>query len=86
MAQVEAEKNNQEAAYQAIFQLDVPNAKLWDTEHPNLYTCKAIFGEDEVTETFGIRELIWNCLLYTSYGNWKAVDIHSGFCRSCVGY
>ena len=57
---MEAEKNNQEAAYQAIFQLDVPNAKLWDTEHPNLYTCKAIFGEDEVTETFGIRELIWN--------------------------
>ncbi len=60
LAQVEAEKNNQEAAYQTIFQLDVPNAKLWDTEHPNLYTCKAIFGEDEVTETFGIRELIWN--------------------------
>ena len=60
LAQVEAEKNNQEAAYQAIFQLDVPNAKLWDTEHPNLYICKAIFGEDEVTETFGIRELIWN--------------------------
>ena len=46
--------------YQAVFLLDVPNAKLWDTEHPNLYTCKAIFGEDEVTETFGIRELIWN--------------------------
>ena len=60
LVQVEAEKNNQAAEYQAIFQLDVPNAKLWDTEHPNLYTCKAVFGEDEVTETFGIRELIWN--------------------------
>ena len=60
LVQVEAEKNNQAAEYQAIFQLDVPNAKLWDTEHPNLYTCKAIFGEDEVTEIFGIRELIWN--------------------------
>lgn len=46
--------------YQAVFQLDVPNAKLWDTEHPSLYTCKAVFGEDEVTETFGIRELVWN--------------------------
>lgn len=45
---------------QAVFQLDVPKAKLWDTEHPNLYTCKAVFGEDEVTETFGIRELVWN--------------------------
>lgn len=60
LVQVEAEKNNQVAEYQAIFQLDVPNAKLWDTEHPNLYTCKAVFGEDEVIETFGIRELIWN--------------------------
>ena len=46
--------------YQAVFLLDVPNAKLWDTEHPNLYTCKAVFGEDQVTETFGIRELVWN--------------------------
>ena len=46
--------------YQAVFLLDVPNAKLWDTEHPSLYTCKAVFGEDEVTETFGIRELVWN--------------------------
>ena len=53
-------ENGQIETYQAIFQLDVPNAKLWDTEYPNLYTCKAIFGEDEVTETFGIRELIWN--------------------------
>lgn len=53
-------ENGQIEAYQTIFQLDVPNAKLWDTEHPNLYTCKAVFGEDEVTETFGIRELIWN--------------------------
>ena len=60
LVQVEAEKNNQAAEYQAIFQLDVPNAKLWDTEHPNLYSCKAVFGEDEVIETFGIRELIWN--------------------------
>lgn len=46
--------------YQAVFLLDVPNEKLWDTEHPNLYTCKAVFGEDQVTETFGIRELVWN--------------------------
>ena len=53
-------ENGQTEAYQALFQLDIPNAKLWDTEHPNLYTCKAVFGEDEVTETFGIRELIWN--------------------------
>ena len=50
--------------YQAVFLLDVPNAKLWDTEHPNLYTCKAVFGEDQVTETsesvnwYGIRRWV----------------------------
>ena len=53
-------ENGQIAAYQTLFQMDIPDAKLWDTDHPNLYTCKAVFGEDEVIETFGIRELIWN--------------------------
>ena len=54
------QENGQIEAYQALFQLTIPDAKLWDTDHPNLYTCKAVFGEDEVIETFGIRELIWN--------------------------
>ena len=48
LAQVEAEKNNQAAATRPSSSWMLPNAKLWDTEHPNLYTCKAIFGEDEV--------------------------------------
>jgi beta-galactosidase len=45
---------------EAVFKLKVPNAKLWSCETPNLYTCKAVFGEDTVTETFGIRELKWD--------------------------
>jgi beta-galactosidase len=45
---------------EAVFKLEVPNAKLWSCETPNLYTCKAVFGEDTVTETFGIRELKWD--------------------------
>ena len=42
------------------FTITVPDAKLWDTEHPNLYTCRVTFGEDVVEETFGIRTLAWS--------------------------
>ena len=42
------------------FQIRVPDAKLWDTEHPNLYTARVSFGDDVVEETFGIRTLAWN--------------------------
>lgn len=44
----------------ATIQLEVPDAKLWSVEDPNLYVCKASFGTDEVEETFGIRKLKWN--------------------------
>ena len=39
---------------------DVPDAQLWDTEHPYLYTMRVSFGEDVVEESFGIRTLAWN--------------------------
>ena len=39
--------------------LTVPNAKLWDVENPNLYTCRVRFGSDEDLQTFGIRTLSW---------------------------
>ena len=42
------------------FTITLPDAKLWDTEHPNLYTARVTLGEDVVEETFGIRELKWN--------------------------
>ena len=45
--------------------ITIPDAKLWDAEHPNLYICKAILIEDGETldtdETvFGIRTLTWS--------------------------
>lgn len=45
--------------------LDIPNAKLWSDETPNLYLCRVTLKEngkavDEVNETFGIRMLSWN--------------------------
>lgn len=38
----------------------LPNAKLWDAEHPNLYTCRATVGEDIAQCRFGIRTLKWS--------------------------
>ncbi len=37
--------------------LELEEAKLWDTEHPNLYTCRITFGEDVQEERFGIRKV-----------------------------
>ena len=62
-----AEKNGKEvvcakaavADGHAVVELEIPNAKLWDCDHPNLYTLRATFGEDVVEETFGIRLLEW---------------------------
>ena len=42
------------------FRVKLLNPKLWDTEHPHLYTARVRFGEDEVEETFGIRSLAWD--------------------------
>lgn len=49
----------------AKVQLAIPEAKLWDAEHPNLYTAviKLCRGEDVLDtgeETFGIRTLDWS--------------------------
>ena len=43
----------------------IPDAKLWDAEHPNLYTCSTTLlrdGEvlDEAQTIFGIRTLSWS--------------------------
>ena len=38
----------------------VPDARLWDTETPNLYICRVTYGEDTAEETFGIRTLKWD--------------------------
>lgn len=39
--------------------LTIPDAKLWNVEHPNLYTCRVRFGNDEDTQNFGIRTIKW---------------------------
>ena len=44
----------------AKLRVEIPDAALWDVDTPNLYTCRAHFGTDEVVEKFGVRELKWN--------------------------
>ena len=44
---------------QAMFSITIPDVKLWDCDTPNLYLCRASFGDDVVKETFGVRSLAW---------------------------
>lgn len=46
--------------FKAVWKVKIPDAKLWDTEHPYLYTARVSFGGDETEETFGIRTLTWD--------------------------
>lgn len=46
-------------------EVEIPDAELWDAEHPNLYTAKVSLKRegnvlDETSEMFGIRSLAWN--------------------------
>ena len=38
----------------------VPDAKLWNEDTPNLYSCKVSIDGDEATVTFGIRTIRWD--------------------------
>ena len=40
-------------------EIEVPDAKLWNVDTPNLYRARVVFGDDVVEETFGIRTLTW---------------------------
>lgn len=53
-----AEKESEDGT--AVFLFTVPDAVLWSCETPHLYTCRAVFGNDEASEQFGIRTLDWN--------------------------
>ncbi len=56
--------------------LEIPNARLWDAEHPNLYTCRARVGEDSAQCRFGIRTLVWS---YDGlFVNGKSVKLKGG--------
>lgn len=46
-------------------EMEIPDAKLWSDESPNLYTCRVTLSEngkilDEVLEKFGIRMIEWS--------------------------
>ncbi len=57
--------------------LEIPNAKLWDAEHPYLYTCRAaLSGGDAAQCRFGIRTLTWS---YEGlFVNGKSVKLKGG--------
>lgn len=38
-----------------VCDLELPGAKCWSTERPELYTCRVTFGDDVCEERFGIR-------------------------------
>lgn len=40
--------------------IELPRAKLWNAEHPDLYTCAVRFKEDSEEAVFGIRQLSWS--------------------------
>ena len=39
--------------------MEIPDARLWNVDTPNLYTARVMFGDDLAEETFGIRTLTW---------------------------
>lgn len=48
----------------AVARIEVPDAALWDCEHPNLYRCVVRFAGDDGSRdksetTFGVRTLAW---------------------------
>ena len=43
----------------AVLTIVIPDGRLWSTERPNLYTCKATFGEDSAETAFGVRSWTW---------------------------
>lgn len=50
----EAEKNRMSV------RLELPDVQLWSCDTPKLYTCRASFGNDVVSERFGVRQLLWD--------------------------
>ncbi|MBQ8095248.1 MAG: DUF4982 domain-containing protein [Clostridia bacterium] len=44
---------------QGCFELEIPDAKLWNVDTPHLYKARVTFENDVVEEHFGIRTLTW---------------------------
>lgn len=41
----------------AVFAIEIPYAKFWSPDSPELYTCRVKYADDEQVHTFGIRTL-----------------------------
>lgn len=39
--------------------ITIPDAKLWDADHPHVYTAVLQIGSEQLQRTFGIRKLEW---------------------------
>ena len=68
--------------------LTVPDAKLWDAENPNLYTCRVRLVEDgevldEAKTVFGIRQITWSTEGF--FVNGKSVKLKGGCIHSDNG-
>jgi beta-galactosidase len=59
-AEAEALSEKTPSGCAAFCQMEIPEARTWSVDHPDLYTCRVSFGEDVSEETFGIRTLKWN--------------------------
>ena len=57
--------------------IEIPQAKLWDAEHPNLYTCVVKTENDEESVPFGIRTLTWSAKTGLCV-NGRAVKLRGG--------
>lgn len=55
-----AEAEGVSAGGKAVLRIPLPEGKLWDCNHPNLYHCTARFARDTAETTFGIRTLAWD--------------------------
>ncbi|MFC4323704.1 glycoside hydrolase family 2 TIM barrel-domain containing protein [Litchfieldia salsa] len=51
------DKANLQTDGKVVWTQDLPDAKLWNTETPYLYTCKVKFGEHVEEVVFGIRQI-----------------------------
>lgn len=49
----------QKTCGQLAIELEIPDAKLWNPDTPDLYTARVRFGNDEETVFFGVRTLEW---------------------------
>ena len=54
--QVAAMKKRQDDG-DAVFAVEIPDAKFWSPDDPQLYTCTAKFEDDVQSTTFGVRTL-----------------------------